>query len=62
MRIAILREHMVKRTANHVAISDQTDREFKAILRDKLGAELLETVTPDHPDDPGGAEPQIQLL
>ena len=62
MRIAILREHMVKRTANHVAISDQTDREFKAILRDKLGAELLETVTPDYPDDPDGAEPQVQLL
>ena len=52
MRIAILREHMVKRTANHVAISDQTDREFKAILRDQLGAELVETVTPDYPDDP----------
>lgn len=53
MRIAILREHMVKRTANHVAISDQTDKEFKAILRDKLGAELLETETGDYPDDPG---------
>jgi Asp-tRNA(Asn)/Glu-tRNA(Gln) amidotransferase A subunit family amidase len=52
MRIAILREHQVKRTANHVAISDQTDREFKTILRDKLGAELLETVTPEIPDDP----------
>jgi Asp-tRNA(Asn)/Glu-tRNA(Gln) amidotransferase A subunit family amidase len=52
MRIAILREHMVKRTANHVAISDQTDKEFKAVLRDRLGAELVETVTPDHPDDP----------
>ena len=52
IRIAILREHMVKRTANHVAIADQTDKEFKTILRDKLGAELLETVTPDFPDDP----------
>ncbi len=52
MRIAILREHMVQRTANHVAISEQTDKEFKAILRDRLGAELVETVTPDFPDDP----------
>lgn len=51
MRIAILREHMAKRTANHVAISEQTDREFKTILRDRLGAELVETVTPDHADD-----------
>jgi Asp-tRNA(Asn)/Glu-tRNA(Gln) amidotransferase A subunit family amidase len=29
LRIAILREHMVKRTPNHEAISDQVDREIK---------------------------------
>jgi Asp-tRNA(Asn)/Glu-tRNA(Gln) amidotransferase A subunit family amidase len=52
MRIAILREHMVKRTPNHEAISDQVDREIKTVLRDKLGAELVETVTPAYPDDP----------
>jgi Asp-tRNA(Asn)/Glu-tRNA(Gln) amidotransferase A subunit family amidase len=52
MRIAILREHMLKRTPNHAAISDQVDREIKTVLRDKLGAELLETVTPGYPDDP----------
>jgi len=52
MRIAILREHMVKRTPNHEAISDQVDREIKAVLRDKLGADLVETVTPAYPDDP----------
>ena len=52
MRIAILREHMVKRTPNHEAISDQVDREIKAVLRDKLGADLVETVTPGYPDDP----------
>jgi Asp-tRNA(Asn)/Glu-tRNA(Gln) amidotransferase A subunit family amidase len=52
MRIAILREHMVKRTKNHEAISDQIDAEIKGVLRDKLGAELLETVTPEHADDP----------
>lgn len=52
MRIAIVREHMVKRTRNHAAISDQTDAEFKKILRDQLGAELVELLSPDYPDDP----------
>ena len=52
MRIAILREHMVKETANHVAITDRIDGEIKAVLRDELGAELVETRTPEVPDDP----------
>src|SRR2546422_8674249 len=52
LRIAILREHMVKRTPNHEAISDQVDREIKRVLRDKLGAELVETKTAAYPDDP----------
>ena len=52
MRIAILREHMVKRTRNHAAIADQLDQEIKTVLRDRLGAELIETITPDYPDDP----------
>ncbi len=52
IRIAIIREHMVKPTLNHVAISDQIDQEIKTILRDKLGAELVETSTKDYPDDP----------
>ena len=52
MRIAILREHMAKRTRNHAAIVDQLDAEIKAVLRDRLGAELIETLTPDSPDDP----------
>ena len=52
MRIAILREHMVKRTPNHEAITDQIDQEIKTVLRDQLGAELVETITPDYPDDP----------
>ncbi|WP_411888233.1 amidase family protein [Hydrocarboniphaga effusa] len=51
LRIAILREHMVRKTANHEAISEQIDREIKTVLRDRLGAELVETVTPDYPDD-----------
>jgi Asp-tRNA(Asn)/Glu-tRNA(Gln) amidotransferase A subunit family amidase len=52
MRLAILREHMVKRTPNHEAISDQVDREIKTVLRDQLGAELVETITPGYSDDP----------
>jgi Asp-tRNA(Asn)/Glu-tRNA(Gln) amidotransferase A subunit family amidase len=53
VRVAILREHMVKETPNHEAISDQIDREIKSVLRDRLGAELVETITPAYPDDPG---------
>lgn len=52
LRIAIIREHMVKSTRNHEAISNQIDKEIKTILRDRLGAELVETTTPDYPDDP----------
>jgi Asp-tRNA(Asn)/Glu-tRNA(Gln) amidotransferase A subunit family amidase len=52
MRIAILREHMVKKTKNHEAISDQIDAEIKKVLRDQLGAELVETTTAKFPDDP----------
>jgi len=52
MRIAILREHMAKPTKNHEAISDQIDAEIKKVLRDQLGAELVETSTPKYPDDP----------
>lgn len=52
VRVAILREHMIKTTRNHEAIVDQLDREMKTVLRDRLGAELVETVPPGHPDDP----------
>jgi amidase len=51
LRIAMLREHFAKRTKNHEAISDQIDKEVKTVLRDKLGAELLETSTKDYADD-----------
>jgi hypothetical protein len=43
---------MVKHTPNDEAISDQMDREIKAVLRDRLGAELIESITPGYPDDP----------
>jgi Asp-tRNA(Asn)/Glu-tRNA(Gln) amidotransferase A subunit family amidase len=52
VRIGIVREFMVKHTKNDVAISDQIDREIKAVLRDKLGATLVESVDPLYPDDP----------
>jgi amidase len=52
MRIAVVREFMVKHTKNDVAISDQIDREIKTVLRDKLGAELVESVDPLYADDP----------
>ena len=52
MRVALLREHFVKKTLNHEAISDQVDREMKTLLRDRLGAELVESIDPGYPDDP----------
>ena len=44
VRIGIVREFMVKHAKNDEAISDQIDKEIKTILRDKLGAELVESV------------------
>ena len=52
VRVAIVREFMVKHTKNDVAISDQLDKEIKEVLRDKLGATLVETSDPMYPDDP----------
>jgi Asp-tRNA(Asn)/Glu-tRNA(Gln) amidotransferase A subunit family amidase len=52
MRIGVVREYMVKHTPNDVAISDRVDAEIKAVLRDKLGAEIVESFDPEYPDDP----------
>lgn len=52
MRIGVVRELMIKPSKNDVAISDQIDNEIKTILRDKLGAELLESEDALYPDDP----------
>ena len=52
VRVAIVREFMVKHTKNDVAISDLLDKEIKSVLRDRLGADLVETVDPMYPDDP----------
>jgi amidase len=52
MRIAVVREFMVKHVKNDAAISDQIDGEIKTVLRDQLGAELVESVDPLYGDDP----------
>ena len=52
MRIGIVREYMVKHTLNDAAISDRIDEEIKTVLRDRLGATLVESVDPLHPGDP----------
>jgi Asp-tRNA(Asn)/Glu-tRNA(Gln) amidotransferase A subunit family amidase len=52
VRIGVVREFMVKHTKNDVAISDQIDYEIKTVLRDKLGAEIVESYDPLYPDDP----------
>ncbi|MGE3332446.1 MAG: amidase family protein [Rhodospirillaceae bacterium] len=53
MRIGIVREHMVKHAANDGAITDLIDAEVKNVLRDKLGAEIVESLDPKWPDDAG---------
>jgi amidase len=52
MRIAVVRPFMVKHTKNDEAISDQIDAEIKTVLRDQLGAQLLEATDPKYADDP----------
>ena len=52
MRIGIVREYMVKHSLNDAAISDRIDDEIKTVLRDRLGANLVESVDPLYPDDP----------
>jgi amidase len=52
MRIGIVREYMVKHSANDAATSDRVNEEIKRVLRDQLGAELVESHDPLYPDDP----------
>ena len=52
MRIGIVREYMVKHAANDAAMSDHVNEEIKKVLRDRLGAELVESFDPMYPDDP----------
>lgn len=52
LRIGVVREYMVKHTPNDAATNELIDREFKTVLRDRLGAELVESVDPQYGDDP----------
>ncbi len=52
LRVGIVREFMVKHTANDAAISDLANEEIKRVLRDQLGAEIVESYDPKYPDDP----------
>ncbi len=52
LRIGIVREFMVKHAANDSAVSDAVDKEIKKVLRDKLGATIVESHDPLYPDDP----------
>jgi Asp-tRNA(Asn)/Glu-tRNA(Gln) amidotransferase A subunit family amidase len=52
IRIGIVREYMVKHTANDTAMSDQINDEIKKVLHDQLGAELVESFDPLYEDDP----------
>jgi Asp-tRNA(Asn)/Glu-tRNA(Gln) amidotransferase A subunit family amidase len=55
VRVALVREFMVKHVKNDIAISDQIDQEVKTVLRDQLGADLVESVDPMYADDPAVA-------
>ena len=52
LRVGIVREFMVKHSPNDGAVSDLANVEFKKVLRDRLGAEIVESVDPQYPDDP----------
>jgi amidase len=52
MRVALTREFMVKHTLNDGAIVDHIDDEIKRVLRDELGADLVQTFDPEYPMDP----------
>jgi amidase len=52
VRIGIVREYMVKHAANDRAMSDLVNAEILGVLRDRLGAALVESVDPLYPDDP----------
>ena len=52
MRVGIVREYMVKHAANDRAMSDIVNEEITKVLRDELGAEIVESVDSMYPDDP----------
>lgn len=50
--LAVVREYMVHHAVNDAAVSDHIDAEIKRVLRDELGATLVESFDPKYPDDP----------
>jgi amidase len=52
VRIGVVREYMVKHSANDRAMSDLVNAEIVGVLRDRLGATIVESVDPLYPDDP----------
>ena len=52
IRIGVVRDYFVKFVDNDEAISDQINDEIKTVLRDQLGAELVESFDPLYKDDP----------
>jgi Asp-tRNA(Asn)/Glu-tRNA(Gln) amidotransferase A subunit family amidase len=52
LRVGIVREYMVKHSANDRAMSDLVNEEIKSVLRDRLGAEIVESIDPLYTDDP----------
>ena len=52
IRIGVVREYMVEHTDNDAAMSDLVNDEILRVLRDELGAEIVESSDPEYPDDP----------
>ncbi len=52
VRIGVVREYMVEHTDNDAAMSDLVNDEILRVLRDELGAEIVESSDPEYPDDP----------
>jgi amidase len=52
VKIGVIREFMIAPNPNNRAINEHNDAEIKAVLRDKLGATLIESVDPIYGDDP----------
>jgi len=52
LRVGIVREYMVRHAANDAATSDLVNAEIRSVLRDRLGATLVESYDPMYPDDP----------
>jgi amidase len=51
VRVGVVREYMVKHAVNDAVASDYVDAEIKSVLRDQLGATLVESSDPEYPDD-----------